>query len=331
MASTRLTCPECNAVLKPAQPVPDGKRVKCPKCQSIFTAPGLVSVEEEPEEAAQPKTKARNKAAAKPAKAKAPAKEEPKPAKAPDPPRTVGTDEDDGGTYGLLDKPGDETAGPEIDHVPDTSIKDLRGPAQAAIVVPSNWVLLVGALGAILAVFSVCYSFWPFVFSEHLLNHMDELQNYYNKKGGVDAKKNIDKIPKERKNLKKEELAIVEDLEDDERMWRIIWIITFVLVALYDGVICLGAVRVQNMESRTWGLVASVMTIIPAGAGGFMFLVWLIFKPILENLFDDEGTAKAYSIGLVVVVGLAAAGIGTWLLRTLMKQEVIEGFEYKSE
>jgi DNA-directed RNA polymerase subunit M/transcription elongation factor TFIIS len=45
MAATRLTCPECNATLKPAQPVPDGKKVKCPKCGVPFISPGAVAPE----------------------------------------------------------------------------------------------------------------------------------------------------------------------------------------------------------------------------------------------------------------------------------------------
>ncbi|HVK12123.1 MAG TPA: MJ0042-type zinc finger domain-containing protein [Gemmataceae bacterium] len=38
MAVTRLECPECGAVLKRAEGVPEGRKVRCPSCSSTFTA-----------------------------------------------------------------------------------------------------------------------------------------------------------------------------------------------------------------------------------------------------------------------------------------------------
>lgn len=37
MATTSLSCPECNKVLKSATPLPAGKKVRCPQCQAVFT------------------------------------------------------------------------------------------------------------------------------------------------------------------------------------------------------------------------------------------------------------------------------------------------------
>ena len=34
-----LTCPECDAVLKMANAMPAGKKVKCPKCEAVFPVP----------------------------------------------------------------------------------------------------------------------------------------------------------------------------------------------------------------------------------------------------------------------------------------------------
>jgi hypothetical protein len=34
--ATLLSCPECDATLKLAAPPPEGKRVKCPKCEAVF-------------------------------------------------------------------------------------------------------------------------------------------------------------------------------------------------------------------------------------------------------------------------------------------------------
>src|ERR1700736_4984373 len=38
MPVTMLTCPGCKIVLKPTKPVPEGKKVKCPKCSAIFVS-----------------------------------------------------------------------------------------------------------------------------------------------------------------------------------------------------------------------------------------------------------------------------------------------------
>lgn len=38
--SPNLTCPHCSSVLRPASPVPAGKKVRCPKCAESFTAGG---------------------------------------------------------------------------------------------------------------------------------------------------------------------------------------------------------------------------------------------------------------------------------------------------
>src|ERR1043166_8328808 len=42
------TCPKCKTILKRQEPVPPGKKMKCPKCQKIF-APDEVKMQEEEE------------------------------------------------------------------------------------------------------------------------------------------------------------------------------------------------------------------------------------------------------------------------------------------
>jgi predicted Zn finger-like uncharacterized protein len=36
MAVTQLTCPECSATLRLSEEIPDGKRVRCRKCKTVF-------------------------------------------------------------------------------------------------------------------------------------------------------------------------------------------------------------------------------------------------------------------------------------------------------
>ena len=38
MPLTTVTCPNCNTTLKPKTPVPEGTRLKCPKCATVFAA-----------------------------------------------------------------------------------------------------------------------------------------------------------------------------------------------------------------------------------------------------------------------------------------------------
>src|SRR5262249_4541151 len=37
MPVAKFTCPECKSVLRPAKPLPSGKKVTCPKCKAAFT------------------------------------------------------------------------------------------------------------------------------------------------------------------------------------------------------------------------------------------------------------------------------------------------------
>jgi hypothetical protein len=41
MLASKLVCPQCQAVMKSDRPVPPGVRVRCPRCATSFTTPGL--------------------------------------------------------------------------------------------------------------------------------------------------------------------------------------------------------------------------------------------------------------------------------------------------
>src|SRR5258707_469994 len=134
MAATKLSCPECGTVLRPAKPVAPGKKVKCPRCETVFTAGedeelDVIDMVEEEEE--RPRRKAKVPAKAKAGKAAA---KKPK--------------EEDDGAYGLFkDKEEDEENKPKINYAPDMSIKDLRGPAVAILMPPTNKLTLTGFIG----------------------------------------------------------------------------------------------------------------------------------------------------------------------------------------
>src|SRR5262245_42784453 len=50
-------CPECGAQLRPANPVPPGKKLKCPKCETVF-APAAAAKAKPVKPAAPPKAAA---------------------------------------------------------------------------------------------------------------------------------------------------------------------------------------------------------------------------------------------------------------------------------
>src|SRR5207253_1122961 len=101
MPATKFACPECGAVLRTSNPIPAGKRVKCPKCGILFVPQPEVEGADVVEEEAPP------------------ARLAPKPRPAADaprrPPRAKVIEEDDA----------DEL--PEEDEVEDRPVKKRKG------------------------------------------------------------------------------------------------------------------------------------------------------------------------------------------------------------
>lgn len=315
MASKQITCPDCKSVLRPAKPVPDGKKVKCPKCGTLFTTPGLVE-----EERPRKKESSKQKAKAGIKKASSP----------PPPPKPAAVEEDDdgGGLYSYI--PEEEKAEedkPQIEYAPDLSIKDLRGPAQAAVVAPSNYLLLVNGVSSLSNIFLICVMFWPMVFTESPVDWQAVLSKHY--KGDKSAVQRVEGI-KEYKDIKDEDLKIVHEAEAEERVKRFSLMGAFIGLLIYNGFAIFGTVKLQNLESRRWGIAASVMTILPMAAGGISALVGGLFFHTIGAWVLEE-MSLTYSIGLSVLPYLLALFVGVWALRTVLSQEVVDGFEYVAE
>jgi hypothetical protein len=329
--------------------VADGKRVKCPKCGAPFTAPGLVEDEEE---------RPRKKVSGKKGQATIKKAVAPKPSPKKPAPEEDGDEDAGGGIYSYAkENEQEEEDKPEIVYAPDMSIKDLRGPAQAVLVKPSNYLLLIGGVCCILDILIICVCFWPMVFSEHLFDHEEFLAKHHNikiekKKGDEiegnpltsraaptpqqDGKKTI---PKERKDLSKEDLALVEEAEGwgfiwpsfIGRGWRFSLMGMFIALLIYNGITIMGAVKMQNLESRGWGIASSIMTLLPFGAASIAVAVAFVFYLLFAMLLDDEKMGWMYAGGTSVLVWVLTIVVGVWSLRVLMSQEVIDGFEYVAE
>jgi hypothetical protein len=344
---TKITCPECEAVLRPAKPVAPGKAIKCPKCGA-----GFVAAEEEAPPRAKPRAAAApaKKGAAKPAAkntsdkvAKKPGKEE-KAAPAPKKKKDPFDDDDDGGlTYGVTQEPEAEEEDEkkrEISYAPDTSIKDLRGPAQAAVVQPTNMLTITGVLGFVGWLGLLVIILIPILFPLAVESGSKEnptpvlsiekgfgMQAAQPPQGGERAA-----------GGEKEEPSMFIVLGFDLAIFALYpwYMLLLVLLPIfvgmaYSGVIIAGAVKAQNLESRGWGIAASIMAMLPFNAGGLIIDILLVFNVLLHMLLDDQDLVNYVSMIIAGAFCLGEIGVGVWCLTVLMREEVKAGFEFRPD
>jgi hypothetical protein len=325
MAVSKLICPECKKVLKPTKPLPEGKKVTCPKCGANFAAK-----EPPPDPAAHPTKKAAAPAAPKPTAVKK-AQQASKPIRPIEQRRhnlDDDEDEDEGGVYDFAEQPDHE--GPEVEYTPDMSIKDLRGPAQAMLVKPSNYLIMAGVVG-----FFGWLGFMVIVLIPIIFPLQEKQPDDKNKQqpvqasppagargggpGGAGEKGGAK--PSDSSFFKIWGINLAE-LAEAEWYWTVLAVLGFATGMLYSGIVTLGAVSIQNLESRKLGIISSIMAIIPLNSVGAVFLMCLL----LQVLVDDT---VLMGPGALLCVLSAAAGLGA--LYTLMRPEVIAGFQYKSD
>jgi hypothetical protein len=323
MAVSKLICPQCHKVLKPTKPLPEGKKVTCPKCGASFAAK-----EPPPDPAArQPKKAA---APARPTAVKK-AKEASKPIR-PIEQRRHDLDEDEeeesGGVYGISDL--SEKEGPEVEYTPDMSIKDLRGPAQAMLIRPSNYLILAGVLG-----FFGWLGFMFIVLIPIIFPLKEKQPDDKNKQQAVQATPPAGARgggpggAGDKAGAKSPDSSFfkiwginIADLAEAEWYWTVLAVLGFAVGMIYSGVVTLGAVSIQNLESRKLGFISCIMAMIPLNSIGLVFLVCLL----LQVLVDDT---VLIGPGALLCVLSAAAGLGA--IYTLTRPEVVAGFQYKSE
>jgi DNA-directed RNA polymerase subunit M/transcription elongation factor TFIIS len=288
MPASKIVCPDCKAVLKPAKPVPDGKKVVCPKCKGSFVTPGAV---EDDNGAARKQAISKQPAARGQAGKKAAAPPPP-----PQPSKSSDDDDDDaaaGGTYGVIktDEEKEAEEKPDITYAPDMSIRDLRGPAQAAIVSPSNGLMVTGTIVILGGLLWIAIQVWPFIFSEYVVDHEKFLYDYYSRKSDKKEQERAKNLPKERKDVTEQEKDLLEEQTDWEVKTRTLWACGTFVVILAAAFMIIGAVKMQNVESYAWSM-----------AGGILGLFLVISVPF-----------------------------GIWTLVVLRDEKVIAGFNYSPE
>jgi hypothetical protein len=100
-----------------------------------------------------------------------------------------------------------------------------------------------------------------------------------------------------------------------------------ILGMAYSAVLSMGAVKIQNLESREWGVAASVMAMVPLNAGGILAMLALVLNLLLDMMF--EGWFKWICLAFLLVCAWGTnLAVGIWMLTTLNKPEVIAGYEY---
>lgn len=329
MPVSKLTCPKCATVLRPAKPLPEGKKVKCPKCATVFGAADAAAKKPEP-------------AAAKKGPPKGPAL-----------PRPGDEDEESKGIYGFekSDEPEEEDdedgkpKKPKINYAPDMSIKDLRGPAQAAVMKPSNALIFVGIMGFLGWLGLIVVLLIPVLFP--LKDDDDKprptkavgpglaagAQGTTNSPfGGPPPAKDGDKKKDEEKSSAFDVAGMDFGLLAFFAWWLLILaIIPLVLGMVYCAVVTFGGVKMQNLESRAWGIASSILALLPFTTGGLMLLTAFLCNWLLNMLFDDPSFSMYIAIVLMSIQTAIALATGVWNLVILMRPEVIEGFEYVPE
>lgn len=310
MPVSKFTCPKCETVLRPAKPLPSGKRVTCPKCKAEF------AVRDPDEEAVKP---------ARPTKKPwAPAKNDPF--------------EDDGpGTYGVIkEEVPEETADEEEDEDEDEDrpgkaktpkkqgtrsedlqfqlnikVTDPRGPAQAALISPSNFLMLVGTLACIAGVAAVLIGAWPFLFNDRILDPADFFGLNRGKDSEGDKKDGSEKKQKQRVSADSDGKVDVSKLSDDlknqfysaedAKWWELVLCIGIgALVIAYNSVIIVGGVRMQNMESYTFSMIAGIMAFGASFPGlgqvaGLMAVTTLRSKKVIDGFFYVPPSATPHA------------------------------------
>lgn len=134
-------CPECGAQLRPANPVPAGKKIRCPKCETVF-APAGKSAKAVPtvQAAVEPEVE----------------------------------------RYGLVkevEEQGDATKG-AFDPIKNRFELSARGPALIQTVAPSTLLLATGCLTCVMAIAGAMWAIWPMIFKVEIVQPEDKMAKF---------------------------------------------------------------------------------------------------------------------------------------------------------
>ncbi len=336
MPLAKLVCPKCRATLKPAKPVPEGKTVKCPKCEETFKAGGKPSAEKDPAPAKKSAAAAksapveeteaetyavlkdedeeRKKAAAEERKQRKKKRK-----------RADGEDDEDEDED---EEEEEEEKDIASEYLESLKPRDPRGAAQETIVGPANWLLRTALIGFFGWVgYFVAFTL-PIAFPNR--PNKDEAEQAAFAPGKKEEKK---KEKKQAFHFWTAEGILhggkTEDQNEDFEAWSIIVFVLVLIVGLAQvAAIANASVKMQSLESYKWGLWGCILAIIP-----LITLPWFVFITFLFDLADwllemDIGET-CWMIGLVAFAW--GPVVGGLCLKQFLQPQVKPGFEYKPE
>ena len=260
----KIACPACDAVLKSSNPMPPGKKVKCPKCGEGFTVP---ADGDGPGKAEEEAVRAKPAAKAAPAAKKA--------APAPPPPKAG---DDEGGTYKFIDEPEkergeddeeEEEEKADLSFALDLSVKDIRGPVRAKIVRPSNFLMFAGFLGCVVYLLTIAWAVFPLIFSPEWVDPAEVSDR-------KPAKPDEPMPEVKRADLKKDQLARLDDLNQDYLVFHLCVMAGGIVGFLINGLVVFGAVKMQNLESYAWAMAGCIIAILFGTLFGAIMGIWCL-------------------------------------------------------
>jgi hypothetical protein len=108
-------------------------------------------------------------------------------------------------------------------------------------------------------------------------------------------------------------------------------LVPIVVMMIYSALVVYGALQAQNLESRGWGIASSILVMLPMNIGGFALVLALLVQFGMNIVIDDTEFIGNVGLGIIVILWLVCIALGAMALTTLLKEEVIEGFEYVAE
>jgi len=249
----QYTCPSCHVILRREQPVPAGKKIRCPKCETVFA----------PHE---------DKVTAKAAPAAAPAAVAAKP-------KPVDEDNDRNPYAVKFDEEAEDAMREEKERAAQGLIRDRfkkskRGPAMREVVRPANFMLAAGVLISILAVVGFIAGMFPLVFQDSFDPP---------KPPGMKYSEWEEKLKHDgpRKWSDEEWNALV--------IQRSIIMGIAALYFVIGACICVGGFKMRTLESYTWAWIGTVLCLL---FGSLLLVVGIWCVMVLSNQAVKDGFAE---------------------------------------
>jgi hypothetical protein len=172
---------------------------------------------------------------------------------APPPPQKPVDDDDDVSAYSVYKETEAELREaekhrPRFENIADKFKKSMRGPASAALVMPTKLLIALGVITCIGAIVWFIMGFFPIVFTD-------------------------------------------APASDEEVMDAVVQMFLAVLIFFVGILICYGAYMMQNLESYTWAIIASCITI-PLLVGIYA-LITLRDPKVIAGFQEMEGALEA--------------------------------------